>query len=355
MRAAPPRYTDGMPALSFAQPWVLWLSPLALLVAASWAVRRRPALRFSDVSLFAGSRGGRAWRARWGGAAFRGLACLALVLACAGPRVPDERTRLPAEAIAVMMVLDVSDTMGGKVAWAPGEPEVTRLDAARRAFKLFVAGGATPDGTTFEPRAADQIGLVALASVPQTVCALTLNHSVLLKIADGLTVKGGVDAGTNVGDAIAEALIRLEATPGTRTKVVVLLSDGQHVQSKDGPDAGLWPRQAAQLAANLGYKVYTIDAGPEPDPGAPPDDERRQGRETLRAIAEMTGARAFVATRGTDMLAAYKEIDAAERVPVETFQYRRYFELYGWCAATAAALLALTRVLDRTRWRTFPA
>ena len=33
-----------MPALSFAQPWVLWLSPLALLVAASWAVRRRPAL-----------------------------------------------------------------------------------------------------------------------------------------------------------------------------------------------------------------------------------------------------------------------------------------------------------------------
>jgi hypothetical protein len=88
---------------------------------------------------------------------------------------------------------------------------------------------------------------------------------------------------------------------------------------------------------------------------APADDERRQGRETLRAVAEMTGARAFVATKGSDMLAAYKEIDAAERVPVETFQYRRYFELYGWCAAAAAALLALTRVLDRTRWRTFPA
>jgi len=340
---------------TFANPEFLWLAPLAVLVAWSWARRSRPAMRFSDVSLFAGPRGARAWRAVWGGALLRGLAGLALVLACAGPRVPDERTRLPADAIAVMMVVDVSNTMNGPVTWTPGTPEITRLDAARRAFKLFVVGGEAPDGAKFEARSADQIGLIALASVPQTVCPLTLNHSVLLKIADELTVKGGVDAGTNIGDGIAESLIRLEASKGIKTKVMILLSDGQHVQSKDGPDAGLWPRQAAQLAANLGYKIYTIDAGPDPDPTSPPDDERRQGRETLRVVAEMTGGRAFVATNGPDMLTAFKEIDTSERVPVETFQYRRYFEFYWWCAGVALLCLALAHILDRTRWRVVPA
>ena len=54
------------------------------------------------------------------------------------------------------------------------------------------------------------------------------------------------------------------------------------------------------------------------------------------------------------MLAAYKEIDAAERARVETFQYRRYFEFYWWCAAAAVALLATAHMLERTRWRVVP-
>jgi Ca-activated chloride channel family protein len=54
------------------------------------------------------------------------------------------------------------------------------------------------------------------------------------------------------------------------------------------------------------------------------------------------------------MLTAYKEIDAAERVPVETFQYRRYFEFYWWCAVAAIVFLTLTHLLERTRWRTVP-
>src|SRR5947209_2220451 len=166
----------------FAHPEFLWLAPLAVPAAWWWARRRRPALRFADVRLFAGRTGGRARRAKWGGAALRGLAVLALVLACAGPRRPDLRTRVPAEGIAIVLVLDVSGSMGtADVDWTPGSPKVARLEAARRAFKLFVAGGDAPDGTHFEPRPADQIGLVTLAKVPQTACPLTLNHSVLIR------------------------------------------------------------------------------------------------------------------------------------------------------------------------------
>ena len=337
----------------FSNPEFLAAAPLAAALAWWRARRRRPALRYADVGLFAGVHGGRAWRARRGGAALRGLALLALLVACAGPRRPDERTRIPAEGIAVVMVLDVSGSMETRdAAWEPGGPPVSRLDAARRAFRLFVAGGDAPDGTHFEPRPADQIGLVTFAALPHTACPLTLNHTVLLRVTDAQETKAGIDAGTNVGDAIAEGLIRLEAA-GDRKKVLILLSDGEHNVAE--PDV-LVPQKSARLSAALGVKVYTIDAGSDPPPGAPADavKQRRDGQQTLRSVAEATGGRSFTAPDGTSLLAAYKEIDELEKTRVMSFQYRRYFEYYPWWAAAAFGLLAVGHLLDRTRWRVVP-
>jgi Ca-activated chloride channel family protein len=340
--------------MQFEIPEFLWLAPLALAVAWWWAWRRRPAVRYSDASLFAGGRGGRAWRAAWGGAALRGLAFLAIVLACAGPRIPDLRTRIPANAIAVMAIIDVSNSMTTLVPWAVNQPAIQRLDAAKNAFKLFVLGGEAPDGTKFEPRPTDQIGLVRLAIVPFTACPLTLNHSsVLVKEVDALTIQGDIHAGTNIGDAIAEAVIRLDSSGGAKTKVIVLLSDGEHTQAKEALHR---PREAAQLAANLKYRIYTIDCGGDPSLIADPKKrgDREIGRQTLKDVAAMTEGRYFDAADGPGMLAAFKEIDSLERVVVEAPQYRRYFEYYWWCAAFAFVLILVAHLLDRTRWRTVP-
>jgi len=341
----------------FAAPEFLWLAPLALPLAWWWAKRRRPAVRYSDLRLVADLTGDRPARARWGGALFRGLAFAALVVACAGPRTPDERTRLPTEGIAIVLALDVSGSMTEKDApWVPGEPPLTRLDAAKRSFRLFVAGGDAPDGTRFEPRDTDAIGLVAFAVVPQTVCPLTLNHSVLLKVAADQEPRTILDAGTNVGDALAEGVIRLDRGGGDRRKVLIILSDGEHNVSKEGDRNPLTPRQAAQLAANLGVKVYTIDAGGAPPPDAAPEaaEQRAAGKEALRVVAEMTGGRTFAAPNGADLLAAYREISALEKTPILTFQYRRYFDHTPWAAGLAAGLLTLAHLLDRTRWRVLP-
>jgi Ca-activated chloride channel family protein len=349
-------------SFSFANPEFLWLGPLAAVVA--WWVRRRgrPALRFSDLSGFARAAGRRAAVARWGGAALRGAACLALVLACAGPRRPDLQTRLPTEGIAVMMAVDVSGSMETRdVVWTDGDPPVSRpvsrLDAALKAFKLFVDGGGA-----FDPRPGDSVGLVAFAAVPQTVCPLTLNHSVLFRVADELKSKAGADAGTNIGDAIAEAVDRLDAVKTTRkAKVLILLSDGEHNVFKEdaagankaGIDRTMKPREAAQLAANLDIRVYTIDTGGEPPPGAPADErkQRQDGRESLDSVARMTGGKSFAATDGPELLAAFREISELEKGPVTAPTYRRHFEDYVWCAAAAAALLLTAHALDRTAWR----
>jgi Ca-activated chloride channel family protein len=349
--------------MSFANPEFLLLLPLAALVAWRFARHRHPALRFSDPSRFAGHRGWRAAVAERASVSLRALACLLLVVACAGPRAPDLTTRIPAEGIAVMMALDVSGSMDAEdVAWTAGSPPVSRLEAARRAFKLFVLGGDAPDGTNFKARTGDAVGLVTFAAVPQTVCPLTLMHPVLEKVVDEQRAKGGPDAGTNIGDALGEAIERLDAVKTKRrSKVLILLSDGEHnVFREDVPNAKdpgvnrtLRPREAAQLAVNLGIRVYTIDCGGEPPTGAPADaaQQRLEGRAALRSVAEMTGGKSFSAASGAEFLEAYREIGLLEKTIIEAPIYRRHYEFYVWCAAAALVCILASQVLERTLLR----
>jgi Ca-activated chloride channel family protein len=280
-----------------------------------------------------------------------------ILLAFAGPRAPDLKTRIPANGIAIEMIVDVSGSMAEQAfVWASTTPLISRLEAARRAFKLFVEGGEGPDGTAFEPRPSDSIGLVELAAVPESLCPLTLNHSVLLQTVNELKPKADLSAGTNIGDAIAEAVLRLDAVKANRRKIIVLLSDGQHIQSKEGPDAMHRPREAAQMAASLRFPIYTIDCGSILPPNATPDAraEREEGQETMKAIAMMTKGTAFSANSGTEFLAACKEIGQLEKDTVASFQYRRYFEFYPWFVSAAILLLLMAHVLERTRWRVVP-
>src|SRR5262245_26921963 len=109
-----------MPA--FALPWLLVLLPLAPVAAYAWLRRRRTALRFGQVGLAPRLPAGRSHQARLGGAILRGAGIAAVIVALAGPRWPDPGTRLPAEGIAVVMVLDVSGSMAEREFLWTGEP-----------------------------------------------------------------------------------------------------------------------------------------------------------------------------------------------------------------------------------------
>ncbi|GIW83509.1 MAG: aerotolerance regulator BatA [Gemmataceae bacterium] len=339
--------------MQFACPEAWWLSPVVFVAAWWWFRRRRAAVCYSDVRLFLGCRGHRAWLSRWGGLLGRLTVGCLLVLACAGPRIPDERTRLPAEGIAIMMVLDVSGSMNEPVRWSNDAPEISRLEAARRAFLLFVFGGTTPEGEEFPGRPSDAIGLVTFAAVPRTVCPLTFNHaSVLRQQVERLEPKAGIDAGTNVGDALAEGLIRLQAVPHLK-KVLILLSDGEHTHITED---NLRPRQAAQLAANLGIPVYAIDPAGELPADSPPEMRRNReiGRQTLQDIAAMTGGQYLPASEGIALREAFRQLDRLERAPTITYLYRRYFEYYPHALAAALVGLFLLCWLETTWWRTLP-
>lgn len=346
---------ERMSDLSFTHPEFLWLTPVAIPVGWWFVRRRRPALRFADLRLTDGLPRSRGRRARWGSGILRGIATLLFLVAAAGPRTPDLRTPIAVEGISIVFALDVSGSMFGKDFGPPGSNPISRIDAAKEAFRLFVVGGETTDGTQLQGRPTDQIGLVTFAATPETACPRTLEHAALLKILEDQQPKSSLDAGTNIGDAIAEGVIRLEAAGARRRKVLILLSDGEHNVDRGGPDGTLKPLQAAQLAANLEIPVYTIDTGANPaDVPLMQRDDREKGRQVLESVSKMTSGRFFAANDPAELQTVCREIDRLERIEQPGPRYRRYHDYTSWVASAGLILLGILGLLERTAWRRIP-
>src|SRR5579871_932795 len=340
----------------FSRPWLLLLIALVPVLVWRWLRRYRGALRYPATAVLAELPAGRGWLARWGGAGLRTAGLLALIVALAGPRWPDLRTRIATQGIAISVVLDVSGSMA-ETDFAWGNERISRLEAAKRAFTLFVTGGEGPEGEQFEGRPDDLIGLVTFATLPETSCPLTLSHSALLRILAKQEPRTlPTESQTNIGDAIAWGVQRLESEPARR-HVMLLLTDGEH----NVPPPALKPRQAAQIAASFGVPIYTIDAGGEPagettDPEgrAQSAAERANAEEILHAVAKITKGRSFCAHDGQTLLAVCRDIDQLERQPIQSFQYRRFYEGYPWFGLASLVLLVGVCVFEMTWWQRSP-
>lgn len=351
--------------IQFAHPWFLLLTPVVPFVVWLLLRQRRGALRYPNVTLFAGLPPGRTRAAQRWGAGLRGLALALLIVALAGPQFPDWRTRIPTKGVAIEIVLDVSGSMGTRDFRWNGR-SLSRLDAAKQAFRLFVAGGDGPAGVHLDGRPHDWIGLVTFARWPASECPLTLSHAVLLRMLDALeprSIPG--ESETNISDAVAVGLHRLDAVQARR-KLLVLISDGEHNVPK--PSSEWTPRQAAQIAGNLQIPIYTIDAGGELSseddvagarPAAPEQqraraESRASGENTLRTLAALSSGRHFQAGDGETLSKVCQEIDHLERSTIESFQYRRYYEAYPWFGIAVIASVLTFQLLDRTVWQRVP-
>ncbi len=285
-------------------------------------------------------------------AALLAFATLCLAIAMAGPRTGDATTKVKREGIAIMLVVDRSGSMDARD-FVHGDHSVSRLDAVKRALRSFVLGG---EGGAGRPN--DLIGVVAFGTYADGVCPLTLDHGNLIAIVDELEVANvQSEAATAVGEGLALAVERLRAH-AAQSKVVVLLTDGVN-------NAGaIEPLQAAELAAGLGIKVYTVGAGTT---GVAPMPVRTlDGRTVLRPtrvqideptlvrIAERSGGRYFNAKNAKGLAETYSAIDRLERTEITEIRYLQYHEHYAVFVLAALTLIALASLTAGTVLRRLP-
>jgi Ca-activated chloride channel family protein len=335
--------------MRFANPEAFLLLPLVPL-AVWWSLRprRRGAARFSALDLAGRLPAG--WSVFGPAllATLRAAGIALLVAALARPQTSDAREQTFADGIAVQLVIDNSYSMRNRDFDQGGE-EISRLDAVKQAVKLFVAGG--EDGLSGRPN--DKIGVITFARDPDVVCPLTLDHQAVLEAVKDIQLAPPV--GTNIGDALAWALDRLRHDP-TKQKVVILLTDGGHNIKE-----GMLPADAAQLAAELNIKVYTIGAVGNRFGKAPQTLAEAlrlaQGRTTgdsvdeplMEQMASRTGGRYYRAANTDGLAKIYGDIDRLETTRMEKTVHHSHREWFLVALLPAVGLLLAERALAATR------
>lgn len=330
------------PDYQLASPWwLLLLPPILLLALLRGKKGQSAAVSFPMVSLLQDV--GRPTRNRSGGFMLN-LLHLALALGIVGMARPQKimsYDEVKSEGIAICVAVDVSLSMLIEDFFIGGQ-RVNRLTTAKRVLTDFIKG-----------RPHDRIGIVAFAGAPYNPCPPTLDHEWLLKNMDRIQT-GIMEDGTAIGSGIAAAARRLDQQD-VKSKVLVLLTDGANNSGK------LSPMTAAELAATLGIRIYTVGIGtpgvhriPLPNGGVINSGRDEFDADTLREIAKV-GNGAFFKAEDTDSLEQiFKTIDTLEKTEVQHQKVVETEEKFPWVIIPAAFLALAHLIWRQTLGRTAP-
>ncbi len=342
--------------MEFANPSFLWgLALIPLLAILRGASGKSGSLIFSSVAI---AKDAAKNKSRAGNILFfiRLLAIALLIVALARPRIGTGYSEREASGIDIVLAVDVSGSMSALDFTVDRADLMTRLDAVKRVMKDFILN-----------RPNDRIGMVAFGVNSFLVSPITLDHDWLLKNLERLDI-GVIDGSrTAIGQAIGMSANRLRALKNAKSRVIILLTDGENNAGKISPLA------AAEAAASFDAKIYTIAAGRQGVvPMARVDENQKIMRDsrgkplyagdvvsrmddaTLKKIAEITGGKFYSADNLRELKAIYSEIDSLEKTEVKLRNFTSYEELFQWFAMGGLALLAVELLLRNTRLRRLP-
>ena len=329
--------------MEFAQPKILWFLLLLVPLIAYYIYRNRQAgaaIIVSTTQIL--KRAPKSWRyyLRHIPFALRCTALTLIVVAIARPQSAEHYTNTTTEGIDIVLAVDVSTSMLAK------DFTPDRLSVAKDVAADFISD-----------RTGDRIGLVVFAGESFTQSPLTTDQSSLQTMINRIR-SGVIDDGTAIGNGLATSINRLRESDA-KSKVVILLTDGVNNRGE------ISPLTAAQIAKDLGIKVYTIGIGKQGTAPYPLFDER--GREVdvvemkveidekiLREIASLTGGEYFRATNKQTLMAVYEKINTLEKSTVEienrTLMHEEYLIFVLW----ALAALLLEFIIERIVLKRIP-
>jgi Ca-activated chloride channel homolog len=340
----------------FEQPWfLLFLALPPLLWFIGRHLQKPPVIRFAAARIFAKAT---TFQSSWT-KAFRNalyyIGCSCLIVGLARPQFGISTSRVRASGIDIMLLLDVSLSMLSED-FSIGSQRASRLEVVKQVTEKFITG--RPD---------DRIGIIAFSGRAYLVSPLTLDHKWLIENLARLNIRrvgdqtalgpSLVEDGTAIGSALATGANRLRDRRA-KSRVMVLLTDGDNNAGK------IPPLTAAEAAAAIGIKIYTIGAGTNglvPFPHSDGFGNTYYSQEympfkedTCREIARIGGGVFFRAIDTKTLKEIFNQIDQFEKTDLEMQKYQNYQDIFGWFLGAGLCFLGATFVLRETIWSKVP-
>lgn len=255
------------------------------------------------------------------------LAWLCCIIGAAKPMWIGDPVSLPVSGRDLMLAIDLSGSMENPDFLLNGQ-KVDRLTVVKQVAGDFI-----------DRREGDRIGLILFGKRAYVQTPLTFDRETVKYMLRESEI-GLAGKETAIGDGIGLAAKRLQDRPED-SRVLILLTDGANTAGE------VEPIKAAELAAELGLKIYTIGVGADSmevqsffgsrmvNPSADLDEA------TLTKIASLTGGAYFRAkdTKGLEKI--YAQLDVLEPAIQETETLRPQVALYYWPLGLAVFFILL--------------
>lgn len=260
------------------------------------------------------------------------------VISLAKPQIGNKTSDVINQGVDIMFTLDVSSSMEA----LDFEP-VNRIEAAKKVAIDFIKN-----------RKYDRVGLVCFSGLAFTQIPLTNDINSVIRILGNITTRMISVDGTAIGSAIVTACNRLKDSEA-KGKIIILITDGANNIGE------IDPITSAEIARDLGIKIYTIGAGSLD--GAYYQNfednsikkikvkESELDEDTLQKIADISGGEYFRVDNTRALEKVLKQIDKIEKTKLNDIKFTSYTELYNKFILILFVLLMLNLFLEHIIFR----
>ena len=330
---------------SFKDPWILWaIAFIPLIFIKQYFMRKSPDFLFSSEKLLSGLKMTIRMRLSAVPLVLRAAGLICVIIALARPQSMLEGVRTTSDGVDIVLALDTSSSMLAED-FRLGDRRINRFDVVKEVVKDFI-----------QKRKDDRVGMVAFSARAYTVCPLSTDYDWICENLDRVVV-GMIEDGTAIGSAIATSVNRLK-TSKTKSKVIILLTDGVNTAGSISPDI------AAEAARALKIKIYTIGVGTKGLSPYPFKDNYgrtvyrnipiEMDEPVLKKIADTTGGKYYLASDTESLRKIYDDINRLEKSNIEHFGYKEYEELFRYFLIPGIMLILIEIFLSNTVFSRIP-
>ena len=255
-----------------------------------------------------------------------------MVIALARPQISSENKIIKKNGIDIVVALDLSNSM------LQQDFTPNRLEVAKHLLNRFI-----------EKRPDDRISLIVFGGDAYTKVPLTFDHSVVKDITSKLTTDDITSNNrTAIGMGLGIAINRLKNSTA-KSKVIILMTDGENNSGE------MSPMGAANIAKELGIKIYTIGIGAKELRYGPALIKNNELDENLlKEIAETTHGEYFRASNEKEFENIFNKINQLEKTKIDGKTYYEHIEVFENILKIALVLLIIGAFLEYIKYIRIP-